>query len=95
MYNCTGVPYRFRGTADNPLNEATNHWANNPSEGVLEVTEDQKVFETTLPDMGATKNRTVAVYILPDNSQRALVEHYFLHEGDAVIEEMNVRILSR
>lgn len=95
MYNCPGALYRFRGTAENPLFEATNHWANNPSEGVLEVTEDNKVFETTLPDMGATKNRTVALYVLPDNSQRALVDHYYLYDGDVESEQMNVRILNR
>lgn len=95
MYKCPGVSYRFRGTAENPLNEITNHWNSSSFIGVLEVTEDHKLFETTLPDTGATKNRTVAIYELPDNYQIALVNHYFLHEGDNVIEEMNVRILNR
>ncbi|AII28105.1 hypothetical protein LD13_gp244 [Bacillus phage Bobb] len=95
MYNCPGVPYRFRGTAESPLFEATNHWANNPTEGDVHVTEDHKVFETTLPDVGASKNRTVKLYQLPDNTQRALVEHYFLHDGDVAQEQLYVRILSR
>ncbi|AHJ87572.1 hypothetical protein Bp8pC_142 [Bacillus phage Bp8p-C] len=95
MYNYPGVLYRFRGTANNPLSEITNHWAHNPTVGDIQITEDHKVFETTLPDSGAIKNRTVILYDLPDNYQRSLVEHYYLHDGDEVVEEMNVRILNR
>ncbi|AGB62615.1 hypothetical protein [Bacillus phage phiAGATE] len=95
MYSCPHVLYRFRGTEENPFSETTNHWANNPSNDILEVTDDHKVFETTLPNTLTVRNRTVSVYTLPDNNQQALVNHYYLLKDGEIVEKMDVQLLRR